>query len=500
MRVTVLPALMLAVAPSVTAFAPAAGFTLAKMGSPAVQPRASASMSARRPARLMDLKATAAYPLQETITGGPREEADYTVPEWRKKVDLAAWANEVREVEKKYRAQQTVEEDVAHMKKMLNWTYVLYAVGLATAGIATPFLFNPISALCISTAICMRWTMIGHHVCHGGYNAQVGIGDRFHRSTFARGPVARFVDWCDWMLPEAWDVEHNFHHHYELGEGRDPDLLERNAHNVRISKLPKALKYVEMFALALMWKWFYYAPNTIKEMYDRQIMLAKKKGDHSIVQPFQMPKAPGDFHGSGDVTKAATIKHVVSEMFKFNFLPAKVMFACLGPYFAAHFIITPLIFYALFGATVAATAFATMAAAEIFTNMHSFLIVVPNHAGEDVYRFKTPVKVKTDDFYLRAVIGSVNFRTGGDVNDFLHGWLNYQIEHHMFADMSMLSYQRMAPEIKAICEKHGVPYVQENVFERLRKTLQVGVGSRDMLVYEHGDAKPWMNALKPASA
>jgi len=346
----------------------------------------------------------------------------------------------------------------------------------------------------------MRWTMIGHHVCHGGYNAQVGIGDRFHRSTFARGPVARFVDWCDWMLPEAWDVEHNFHHHYELGEGRDPDLLERNAHNVRISKLPKALKYVEMFALALMWKWFYYAPNTIKEMYDRQIMLAKKKGDHSIVQPFQMPKAPGDFHGSGDVTKAATIKHVVSEMFKFNFLPAKVMFACLGPYFAAHFIITPLIFYALFGATVAATAFATMAAAEIFTNMHSFLIVVPNHAGEDVYRFKTPVKVKTDDFYLRAVIGSVNFRTGGDVNDFLHGWLNYQIEHHMFADMSMLSYQRMAPEIKAICEKHGVPYVQENVFERLRKTLQVGVGSRDMLVYEHGDAKPWMNALKPASA
>jgi hypothetical protein len=41
---------------------------------------------------------------------------------------------------------------------------------------------------------------------------------------------------------------------------------------------------------------------------------------------------------------------------------------------------------------------------------------------------------------------------------------------------------------------------QENVFTRLRKTLQIGVGSRDMLVYEHGDAKPWMNALKPASA
>ena len=59
-----------------------------------------------------------------------------------------------------------------------------------------------------------------------------------------------------------------------------------------------------------------------------------------------MNQAPGDF---GDVTKAATIKHAVSEMFKLNFLPAKVLFSCLAPYFTAHFVITPLIFYALFG-------------------------------------------------------------------------------------------------------------------------------------------------------
>lgn len=27
-----------------------------------------------------------------------------------------------------------------------------------------------------------------------------------------------------------------------------------------------------------MWKWFYYSPNTLKEMYDRQQKLAEKKG------------------------------------------------------------------------------------------------------------------------------------------------------------------------------------------------------------------------------
>lgn len=103
---------------------------------------------------------------------------------------------------------------------------------------------------------------------------------------------------------------------------------------------------------------------------------------------------------------------------------------------------------------------------------------------DDVYRFETAVAPKSDEFYLRAVIGSVNFRTGGDLNDFAHGWLNYQIEHHMFPDLSMLSYQKAQPRIKAICEKYGVPYVQQNVFQRVRQTIDVMIGKRSMLVWE----------------
>jgi len=58
------------------------------------------------------------------------------------------------------------------------------------------------------------------------------------------------------------------------------------------------------------------------------------------------------------------------------------------------------------------------------------------------------------------VISSANYRTGGDLNDFMHGWLNYQVEHHVWPSLSMLSYQKGQPELKAICEKYGVPYVQ----------------------------------------
>jgi hypothetical protein len=321
--------------------------------------------------------------------------------------------------------------------------------------------------------------MVGHHVSHGGYSGQVGNDDKFHRANFAKGPVRRFIDWCDWMQPEAWDVEHNYMHHYMLGEGRDPDLLERNAHQIREGNFPLWLKFVDISIIACMWKWYYYAPNTLKEQLAHEA--SKSKATAPVL--FDTGAQPGGF---GDVTRPATFRYVWRQALERNMEPLAAMVKVLGPYFAAHFVITPAVFYALFGPSVAATALTNLVAAEILTNIHSFAIIVPNHAGEDVYRFLTPVKVKSDEFYLRAVIGSANFDTGSDANDFVHGWLNYQIEHHMFPDLSMLSYQRMAPEIKAICEKHGVPYVQENVLKRVWRTIQIGVGTRSMLVWEKG--------------
>ena len=59
----------------------------------------------------------------------------------------------------------------------------------------------------MSTAICARWTMVGHHVCHGGYNSLQSengeVTGRFHRRAFARGVWKRCTDWMDWMLPEV---------------------------------------------------------------------------------------------------------------------------------------------------------------------------------------------------------------------------------------------------------------------------------------------------------
>lgn len=77
---------------------------------------------------------------------------------------------------------------------------------------------NLISIIFLSLWTHSSWTMMGHHACHGGYNRTDASG-RYSSRGFALGSVwRRLQDWFDWMLPDAWSVEHNQLHHYRLSE------------------------------------------------------------------------------------------------------------------------------------------------------------------------------------------------------------------------------------------------------------------------------------------
>jgi hypothetical protein len=68
--------------------------------------------------------------------------------------------------------------------------------------------------------------------------------------------------------------------------------------------------------------------------------------------------------------------------------------------------------------------------ADLFCNIHTFAIIVPNHAGDDMYLYRSGVTAKSDEWLLRQCISSANYVTGHNAGDYLQGWLNYQIEHH----------------------------------------------------------------------
>ncbi len=370
-------------------------------------------------------------------------------------LDLDAFAAELAELRAELKAEEC-PEDVDHMRKIEGWGRLCTAFGLATAWIIP----NPISALALSTGIFARWAMVAHHVSHRGYDRHEESPPRYRSKTFAQG-WRRYIDWLDWMHPAAWHHEHDFQHHYKLGEEGDPDVPESNAWWLRDSRIPMPLRTLIVYLGAMIWKPIYYAPNTLRCLMNHE---ERKTG-------------PGDL--------------ALYDWRLWN--PAgkrlwRVFFQCWLPYGLVRFALLPALF--LFIAPWAAlNVLLNMLLAEIFTNLHSFFIIVPNHAGDDLWRFDEPIEQR-EEFFVRQIVGSSNYRTGGDLNDFLHGFLNYQIEHHVWPDLSMRSYQRAQPRLKALCEKHGVPYVQESVLRRAGKTVDVLTGRSTM--------KRWPPALETA--
>ncbi|MEV7196332.1 acyl-CoA desaturase [Streptomyces sp. NPDC093510] len=61
-------------------------------------------------------------------------------------------------------------------------------------------------------------------------------------------------------------------------------------------------------------------------------------------------------------------------------------------------------------------------------------------------------------WYLRQIQGSANIE-GGALFHILAGNLSHQIEHHVFPDLPSNRYAEVAPQLRKLCEKYGLPYV-----------------------------------------
>lgn len=354
---------------------------------------------------------------------------------------MKAFAADVKALRKRLDA-DLGPDDYRHLRKIERIGRACTLAGYATAWMAP----NPVSSMLMSTGILTRW-ILTHHISHRGYDRVPGIPKRYTSKYFARGK-RRLFDWMDWILPEAWHEEHDFLHHYNLGEDGDPDVVERNTEWVR--DLPRWQRQALLGALTLTWKWSYYAPSTMEALQD-----ARARRNKEEITPSDDIFDPRSKRGRELYAK------------------------CYVPYALYRFVALPAAFLPL-GRKAARNVFLNTLAAELITNTHSFLIIGPNHTGDDLYRFDTPVKSPAE-FFLRQIVGSVNYATGNDVVDYLQMWLNYQIEHHLWPDMTMLQYRKAQPHVKALCEKYGIPYVQESVFKRAREMARIIVGDSAMI-------------------
>lgn len=116
-------------------------------------------------------------------------------------------------------------------------------------------------------------------------------------------------------------------------------------------------------------------------------------------------------------------------------------------------------------------------AAELLTNFFSFCLVVPNHAGEDLWYFPDcSTKADSPEFYVRACLASTGYHSGTDLIDYMSVYVNYQAEHHCFPNITPLHYQRLHPKFKKVCEKYGVPLIEQSVAARVVHAVNIIVG------------------------
>jgi NADPH-dependent stearoyl-CoA 9-desaturase len=117
------------------------------------------------------------------------------------------------------------------------------------------------------------------------------------------------------------------------------------------------------------------------------------------------------------------------------------------------------LFPALAGRRGARRALVGNVTANLVRNMWVHTIVFCGHIPEGAETFtEEQYGAETrGGFYRRQLLGSCNLE-GSRLFHLLTGNLSFQIEHHLFPDLPSNRYAEIAPQVRAVCERHGLPY------------------------------------------
>jgi NADPH-dependent stearoyl-CoA 9-desaturase len=99
------------------------------------------------------------------------------------------------------------------------------------------------------------------------------------------------------------------------------------------------------------------------------------------------------------------------------------------------------------------------ATANVVRNAWAYAIIFCGHFPDQTYTF-SPEEVEDESrggWYVRQLVGAANIE-GGPLFHVASGNLGYQVEHHLFPDMPSTRYAEIAPQVKQVCERYGLPY------------------------------------------
>jgi fatty acid desaturase len=133
--------------------------------------------------------------------------------------------------------------------------------------------------------------------------------------------------------------------------------------------------------------------------------------------------------------------------------------------------------------------------ANIVRNVWSYSIIFCGHFPDQTYTFsQEEVAEETrGGFFVRQLLGAANI-DGGPLFHLLAGNLSFQVEHHLYPDMPSSRYAEIAPRVRDICRRYGLPYNTGPLHK------QLGTVHRTILrlAFPGGRVRPKPGAYKPS--
>jgi fatty acid desaturase len=297
------------------------------------------------------------------------------------------------------------ERDAQHIRRM-----VRLARANAIAGRSLlHFGFGPLSFVAGTTALGVAKILenmeIGHNVMHGQY-------DWMNDPTLN----SQTYEWDNVCTGDDWRHSHNVvHHTYTNILGKDPDVgygvLRVN--DAQYWSLKHLYQPISNVALSLMFQW--------------------GVGIHDMDVPRNIKTAEG------------------RKMLRKRSLP---FLRKARKQLAKDYVLFPAL--ALWNAPrVLAGNFVANGMRNVWSNVIIFCGHFPE--GTRVYTQEETENETRGDWYLRQMQGSANIE-GGRWMHILSGHLSHQIEHHLYPDLPAHRYPEIAPRVRAVFDKYGLPY------------------------------------------
>jgi linoleoyl-CoA desaturase len=319
-------------------------------------------------------------------------------------------------------------EDVTYVRRLNLFSRTMEIIGRVLIHVSFEPIAFAIGVLALWIHKQLQATEIGHTALHGAYDRLPGA-EAFASKTFR---------WDTPIDEGSWRYAHNVRHHGNTNVlGRDPDVHFGPVRLTEHTAWTPKHRWQFPFALGVLFPFF----GLVINMHVTGLSDAYTADG----RPFDiLPDASKESLRAA--WKKALRKYAPYYFYDFVLFPALA-----GPFF----------WKVLLGNAIA----------EMMRDVYSAATIFCGHIGGDVHSYPEGTRAHgRGHWYAMQVLSTNDYEVCLPIS-VLCGGLDRQIEHHLFPTLPPPRLRQIGPEVRAICERHGVEYRTDTWGRTLRRAL-----------------------------